>query len=69
MKHNGLSVKELIPALIVLLFLVAVVGLVFELLVAGASGRPADPAATGVLGVILSACVPAMIALYLRDSS
>lgn len=61
--------REAIPALIVLLFLISIVGLVFELLIAGASGQQADPAATGVLGVILSACVPGMIALYLRDSS
>lgn len=60
--------RELIPVLIVFVFIVTAAALVLEILVATASGRTSDGAATTALGAVLTACVPALVALYLRDS-
>lgn len=60
--------RELTPPLIAVVFVTAAVALVFELLVAGLRGKTADPVAVGVLGTIIGACVPALVALYLSES-
>lgn len=62
------ELAEIIPALVVLVFIVAFAGLAFELVAAALKAKPADPVATGVLGTIIGACIPGLIALYLRDS-
>jgi hypothetical protein len=63
------SLKEWIPAAIVLVFLGAGAALVLELGVAAAAGRPADSATTTGLISVLLACVPALVTLYLRDTT
>lgn len=59
---------ELIPAIVLLVFIVAMAGFVFEIAMAGLRGQPTDPVATTVLGSIIAACIPGLIGLYLRES-
>lgn len=61
--------RDLIPAVIVLVFIAAMLGLVFEVMLAAARGNAVDSGATSAFGVVITACVPALIALYIRDST
>jgi len=63
-----LTLRELIPAAIVFVFLGAAAALILELLVAAAAGRAADSGATSGLLGFLGICVPALVALYRQDS-
>lgn len=62
------NLREIIPAVLVLAFIVLVAGLVLELTIAAVKGQPTDPIATTVLGSIAGACVTALVPLYLRES-
>jgi hypothetical protein len=63
-----LRIREIVPPLIAMVFVVATVGLMFELVIAGFGGRRVDPVATPVLGTIIGACVPALVALYVNET-
>jgi hypothetical protein len=57
-------VREAIGPLLMVVFVVCVVAFLFELAIAAASKKPADPIATGVLGSIITACIPVLAGLY-----
>ena len=63
------TLREVIPAIIVGVFLAAGAALVLELLIAAAAGKAADPVATTVLGGLLTACLPILGGFWLRDSA
>lgn len=62
------GIRDLIPTLIVFLFVACLVALLMELLVPVMAGRSADSTVITALSGILAACVPALGLLYLKDT-
>lgn len=58
----------MIPPLVAFVMVAAVLGLMFEFAIASARAKAVDPVAVGVLGSLASACIPALVGLYLADS-
>lgn len=67
-KKVGTDLRDLIPAIVVLGFIIGMGGLVLELTIASIRDAAADPIATGVLGTLTGTCATALVPLYLRDS-
>jgi hypothetical protein len=63
------SIRDLIPALIVFLFVACLAALLMELLIPAMAGRAADVGVITALSGMLSTCVGALIALYVRDTT
>lgn len=58
------SVREAIGPVLMIVLVVCVVAFLFELAIASASKKPVDPIAGGVLGSIITTCIPVLAALY-----